>query len=179
MPKIEVRPAISSDIPNLIALDHSYTTDTTWQMELLQEDNAIEIGFHETRLPRSARVDYPRSPALLADEWTTHDGLLVATTKDELLGYVCLGLNNAPSTSWISDIVVARSMRRQGVGSVLVLAAQAWGIQHRTKSIVLEMQPKNYPAIEFAKKLGFIFCGYNDRFYANRDIALFFARSLR
>jgi ribosomal protein S18 acetylase RimI-like enzyme len=45
--------------------------------------------------------------------------------------------------------------------------------------MVLEMQPKNYPAIQLAQKLGFDFCGYNDRYYANRDIALFFAKGLR
>jgi hypothetical protein len=30
-----------------------------------------------------------------------------------------------------------------------------------------------------AQKLGFEFCGYNDRYFANRDIGLFFAKSLR
>jgi GNAT superfamily N-acetyltransferase len=179
MPKIEVRPAISSDIPILISLDHIYTSAYTWQMEILQEENAIEIGFRETRLPRSVRIDYPRSPAHLADDWTKYDGLLVASNKDEVVGYIGLNLNTAPSTTWISDVVVAHSLRHQGVGSVLVLAAQAWGLQHHAMRIVLEMQPKNYPAIQFAKKLGFNFCGYNDCYYANHDIALFFARSLR
>jgi hypothetical protein len=41
------------------------------------------------------------------------------------------------------------------------------------------MQPKNYPAICLAQKLGFDLCGYNDRYFANQDIALFFAKNLR
>jgi hypothetical protein len=30
-----------------------------------------------------------------------------------------------------------------------------------------------------AQKLGFDLCGYNDRYYPNHDIALFFAKSIR
>jgi RimJ/RimL family protein N-acetyltransferase len=41
------------------------------------------------------------------------------------------------------------------------------------------MQPKNYPAIQLALKLGFELCGFNDRYYANHEIGIFFAKSLR
>jgi hypothetical protein len=30
-----------------------------------------------------------------------------------------------------------------------------------------------------AQKLGFNFCGYQDPYYTNRDIALFFSKSVR
>jgi RimJ/RimL family protein N-acetyltransferase len=36
------------------------------------------------------------------------------------------------------------------------------------------MQSKNYPAIALARKLGFSYSGYSDRYYADQDIALFF-----
>jgi GNAT superfamily N-acetyltransferase len=87
--------------------------------------------------------------------------------------------NIAPATNWITDLVVMRRMRRQGVGSALVLAAQEWARQFYPYRMVLEMQPKNYPAICMAKKIGFEYCGYNDRYYLNHDIALFFSGSVR
>ena len=52
----------------------------------------------------------------------------------------------------------------------------AWMEQHNKGQLVLEMQSKNYPAICLAIKLGFEFCGYNDRYYQNQDIVLFFAK---
>jgi ribosomal protein S18 acetylase RimI-like enzyme len=76
-------------------------------------------------------------------------------------------------------LAVLRRFQRNGIGSTLVLAAQEWAFQNQTRRIVLEMQHKNYAAIQLAKKLGFDFCGYNDRYYANHDIGLFFAKSLR
>ena len=41
--------------------------------------------------------------------------------------------------------------------------------------MMLALQSKNDPAIEFCTQLGLGFCGYSDRYFANRDIALFFA----
>jgi GNAT superfamily N-acetyltransferase len=95
------------------------------------------------------------------------------------VGYISMTLDMAPVTAWATDLVVLRRLRRQGIGSALVLAAQEWGGDRDCRRLVLEMQPKNHPAIQMAHKLGFDFCGYNDRFYANHDIGLFFAKALR
>lgn len=178
MPEIEIRPAISTDIRALMAIDHGYTSDFVWQMEIQAEDSAISVNFREVRLPRSVRVEYPRSPQTLAEEWTARAGLLVALLEEEAVGYAALMLNIAPLTAWMTDLVVKRRVRRQGIGSLLVLAAQEWGLQHDCRQLVLEMQTKNYPAIHLAQKLGFDFCGYNDRYYANHDIGLFFSKAL-
>ena len=36
------------------------------------------------------------------------------------------------------------------------------------------VQSKNFPAISFLQKHGFKFSGYNERYYRNQDIALYF-----
>ena len=179
MPEIEIRPAISADIPALIAIDHRYTSDNVWQMEIQQDESQIAISFREVRLPRSVRVDYPRSPGELADTWTQRSGLLVALFEGEPIGYASLMLELAPLTTWMTDLAVARRLRRQGIASALVLAAQEWATQHDSHYLVLEMQPKNVPALKLVQKLGFDFCGYNDRYYKNHDIGLFFAKAVR
>ncbi len=176
MPEIQIRPAAEADIPALVALDHNYSSDFVWQMEIQIDEGQVGVSFREIRLPRSVRVEYPRKPSLLADEWSQHDGLVVATIEEEPVGYIGLRLNIAPLTTWATDLVVLRRLRRQGIGSALVLAAQEWAEQHGSRRMVLEMQPKNYPAIHLARKLGFEFCGYNDRYFANHDIGLFFGK---
>ncbi len=179
MPEIQIRPAAETDIPKLVTLDHDYISDYVWQMDILTEEGQIGVSFRQVRLPRSVRVEYPRHPKKLIDDWEERQVLLVACMESEPVGYLSAMRNIAPATTWVTDLVVVRRMRRQGIGSALVLAAQEWSRHTRTYRIVLEMQPKNYPAISLAQKLGFDFCGYNDRYYANHDIALFFARSLR
>ena len=179
MPEIEIRPAVAQDIPSLVAIDHSYTTDHVWQMEIQSEEGVTGISFREIRLPRSVRVEYPHRIDTLADEWTQRAGLLVALLEDEPVGYISLMLNVAPLTAWVRDLAVVRRLHRQGIGSTLVLAGQELGSNLGCRRMVLEMQPKNYALIHLARKLGFDFCGYNDRYYTNHDIGLFFAKSIR
>lgn len=177
MPEIHIQPAVAENIPFLVALDHTYISDYVWQMEIQQaEEGQTAVYFREARLPRSVRVEYPRNPRNLLEDWAGRDALWVALLADEPIGYLSLNLSLAALTAWVTDLVVKRRLRRQGIGSALVLAAQEWALQHDCRHLVLEMQPKNYPAIHLAQKLGFEFCGYNDRYYANHDIGLFFAK---
>jgi len=185
MPEIEIRPANSSDIPALIALDHHYTSDHVWQMEVSYghgegptSESIRTISFRQVRLPRSVRVEYPRSPRHLADEWTQRAGLLVAVLEERPVGYISLMLNIAPLTAWATDLVVDRPVRRKGIGSGLLLAALEWAVHMESQHLILETQPKNYPTIQLALKLGFELCGFNDRYYAQHEIGIFFGKSL-
>jgi ribosomal protein S18 acetylase RimI-like enzyme len=180
MPEIKIRPAIETDIPTLISMDHSYVTDYVWQMDAFQQDEEVAaVRFRSMRLPRSASVSYPRSPEELRADWMTRPIVLVAELDSLPVGYVSVSNSQAPRTAWITDLAVARRVRRQGIGAALVLAVETWAAQHGATRLVLEMQPKNYPAICLAEKLGFSFSGYSDRYFVNQDIAIFFARTVR
>lgn len=180
MPEIEVRPAIASDIPTLIALDHHYTSDHVWQMQFKQdrESGQINANFRQVRLPRSVRVEYPRSPRGLADDWTHRSGLLVALLENTPIGYASLMINMPTHTAWVTDLVINRRLRRQGIGSALTLAALEWALHMDCRRLVLEMQNKNHPAIMMAFKLGFEFCGYKDRYFPNYETGIFFDRTV-
>jgi len=180
MPEIEIRPAIAEDIPSLVQFDHDSVSDYVWQMDIRHsEEGEIFVNFRQVRLPRSVKVDYPRPVHALAEDWMDRSGLLVAVHQGKAVGYVSLSTNLAPFTASVTDLVVVRRLRRQGIASALLLAAQEWARQRGCTRLMLEMQLKNFPAICLAKKLGFDFSGYNDRYYPNQDIALFFAKSLR
>jgi GNAT superfamily N-acetyltransferase len=82
-----------------------------------------------------------------------------------------------PITTWVLDLAVQPSIRRQGIGTALVLAALEWtGAQTKSQRMILGMQTKNYPAINLALRMGFDYCGYIDHYYPNRDIAIFFTK---
>ena len=185
MPEIEIRPPTSADIPKLVEIDHDYVSDHVWQMEVQREtgqkpsDLRVEIIFRQLKLPRPVRVDYPRSPTELANNWKDRSCILVAAMQGQVVGYASVMLTIAPHTGWITDLAVNRRLRRQGIGSTLVLAGQEWAQQKRCLRMVMEMQPKNYPAICLVQKLGYDLCGYNDHYFPNHDIALFFSKSLR
>ena len=39
MPKIQIRPAVETDIPILVTLEHDYVSDDVWQMEIRQDED--------------------------------------------------------------------------------------------------------------------------------------------
>ena len=179
MSSFEIRPVVTSDLSRLVALDHSSSSDYVWQLDLRREPNQVTVIFREVRLPRSVEVKYPRNPLALADTWKQHDAILVAAQADEPVGYICLKEYPASTTAWITDLEVAPQWRRRGAGSALLAAGQAWAAERQARRLVLEVISKNEAAIRLAQKFGFEFCGYNDQYYPNQDVALFFGRALK
>jgi GNAT superfamily N-acetyltransferase len=179
MPEIEIRPAGLSDIQAMLEIDHSYQTSYVWQMDRFLEKGIINVHFRETRLPRPVRVDYPNPVEKLVSEFSQSVGLLAATFEDLPVGYLQMKENASTSTAWVQNMAVVEELRHKGIGTALIMAGQNWAVQHGLRRMVIEMQSKNYPAIQLANKLGYEFSGYNDHYYENRDIALFFSTFLR
>ena len=178
MPEIEIRPAISSDLPSLIKLDHSVDSTHVWQMDSNLELDQIEVRFREIRLPRSVRLGYPRNPSDLADTWTRKNLFLVAVLQGQPVAYLTIEITQS-QTARVSDLVVCEQMRKQGIATALLVAARDWASQRNIKRMVLEMQAKNHAAIQLARKLGYEFCGFSDDYFANHDIAVFFIAILK
>jgi ribosomal protein S18 acetylase RimI-like enzyme len=179
MPEIEIRPVKNTDVPALLALKHNYSSNYAWQMELNIGDDEVSVSFRQVRLPRTVEVEYPRSPEALVEDWSKHSGLLVALLEGKAIGYARLVQDYFPFSVLMTDLIVNKAQRRHGIGSALVLAAQEWAsTRPGIRRLILEMQPKNFPAISLANKLGFEFCGYNDHYYRNQDTAIFFDKWL-
>ena len=72
-----------------------------------------------------------------------------------------------------------REYRRQQIGTMLIRQARQWAKEQGLQGLLLEATTKNYPALCLYEKLGFQFCGFNDHYYENQDIALFFVQVIR
>jgi GNAT superfamily N-acetyltransferase len=177
MPQIEIRPTLEGDILVLQQIDPSYRTSRVWQMERQIIQDQITVRFNQIKLPRTLSVGYPRQPDLTVG---FQDGraTLAALTRGVVMGYICLQASTVTDTAWITDVVVRDDLRRQGVGSGLVLAGHDWAASQGLRRMVIEMQSKNFPAVEMAIKLGYEFNGYHDSYFENHDIALFYGRFL-
>ena len=175
---MRVRPARPRDLKLCAALDHSYTTDRVWQMEVRDEGGVVTSIFREAYLPREIQVDYPRQDQSLLAGWKRRDGFMVAVEEGVVHGYVALTAQDEHGIAWVGDLVVDRAWRRQGVGTMLLQAAVQWGRENDFCRLVAEVPTKNYPAIRFCQSRGLVFCGYSDRYWLNSDIALFFGESL-
>ncbi|MDO8752413.1 MAG: GNAT family N-acetyltransferase [Anaerolineales bacterium] len=179
MPEIQLRPTVATDLSRLMGFDHSISSDSVWQLELRREAGLVMTTFREVRLPRSVKVTYPHDPFALADDWVRKSMMFTAYIGMDPVGYICLLERGVVSVVSITDLVVAVAHRRQGVASALLAAGQEWAASRSHRRIIMEMQSKNLPAIRLAQKFGYEFCGYNDHYYLNQDVALFFAKVLK
>ncbi len=174
-----VRMAELADLNNCYDLDGSFTTDYVWQMQAHEVERSLEVRFDTVRLPRPMKVNYPRHPDELLPNWRRGECFLVATDdQGQLAGFLDMAAQAWNGTGWIRNLIVHRRCRRQGVAAALLRAARHWSLDNDLNKMLLETQTKNYPAIRFAQKHGFVFCGYNDRYFSNGDIAIFFSLTL-
>lgn len=160
------------------SLDHSSLTEFVWQVDMREEGDEMALRLRTVRLPRSMQIDYPRDRASLLTSWERRDCFLVAAADDVILGYINLRRDTVPARGWIHDLVVSRPFRRRRIGSALLEQAGRWAALHEIAHLTFEVQTKNYPGIQFTKAKGYVFCGFNEHYYANQDIAVFFGKNV-
>jgi GNAT superfamily N-acetyltransferase len=97
----------------------------------------------------------------------------------EVCGYVALTAQPEHGLAWIGDLVVQPSRRRRGIGTTLLKAGAHWGREQNLARLMIEVQTKSYPAINFCQACGLSFSGYNDHYWPSEDIAVFFTGKLR
>lgn len=179
MAEILIRQAVSPDIEVLSRFDHTVRTECVWQMTQSADVDKISTAFNENHLPREMRLTYPRSPETLIDRWKNYSSVLLACIDTVPVGYITFTATFAPDMLWVKDLVVDELWRRKSVATTLIQAANSWGSARQFSRISIEMSSKNYPAISLVKKCGFEFSGYDDNFFNNNDIALFFSRFIK
>ena len=179
MPGTLIRPTVASDLPRLMGFDHSVSSESVWQLEYRREIGQVTASFREVRLPRSIAVAYPHDPFALADQWTRKSMMYTALIKQEPVGYIGLFERGTDPVVYVTDLAVNLAYRRQGIGNSLLGAAQDWASGRSHRRIIFEMPSKNLPAIRLSQKMGYEFCGYNDQYYVNQDVALFFGKILK
>lgn len=179
MAEVMIRAAVSPDFSILSRFRHSVETQTVWQMDQELNEGMVNVVFREMKLPRLMKLSYPRSSIDLQERWKELSVVLVSCVDNAPVGYISSSSIQTTSNVWIKDLVVHERWRRQGIATSLIKAMADWGEERGLKRITLEMSSKNYPTIRLAKKIGFEFCGYNDYYYENNDIAIFFARLIR
>lgn len=175
-----IRDGLESDIPACLQLDHHYETDLVWQMTVDEKPGHWQIGFLNQHLPRTLETQYLANAERLRLTLPTDHCFLVAVTRDthDPLGYLSMRNDPVYGIARIHDLVVSLPYRRQRIGTRLLTIARQWAKEHGLTKLMIEAATQNFPGIVFAQQSGFRFCGYNDHYFPNQDIAVFFSQSL-
>jgi GNAT superfamily N-acetyltransferase len=180
-----IRDALNADITACMGLDHHYETEHVWQMTLQSDSAGWQVRFRTEKLPRRIEVTYPMDEKRLRLALPADSCFIVATGHDgggeaaqHVLGYLTMRYDPVHNNATIQDLVVDRPLRRYKVGSRLLNVARQWALEKQAWQLLIETQTTNYPGIQFCQINGLQFCGFNDRYYPNQDIAVFFHQTL-
>jgi len=88
-----------------------------------------------------------------------------------LIGRLSLMRDSHPASGHVADlgVMVAETHRRSGIGTALLLAAEAWAREARVRKLELHVFPHNGPAIALYEKLGYEREGLRRCHYARSD----------
>jgi len=178
MDGLKIRKGVRPDIEVIKTFDHTMKTSYVWQMQQNDDNGEIVTKFIQTQLPREMRVIYPYSPETLDTKWGEFSSIFIGCIDQVPVGYTTINSYFSPDLVWVKDLVVDEIWRRNGIAMQLIEASITWAKERNINRLVLEMSSKNYPAISLAKKLKFEYSGFNDNYFNNRDIALFFTRDV-
>lgn len=176
---MNIRPAQARDLDACLALDESFETEYVWQMETGRANDAVQLVFRTSRLPRAMRVTVNGARDTVAEHLEMGECVLVAEDYPRIGGFMDTTIEPSQHIAWIQALVVAPDLRRQGIGTQLLRETMEWARAKKLRSLMASISTKNFPASTFLQQHGFAFCGFNDRYYHNHDIALFFACNLR
>lgn len=177
-----IRDALETDLDACLSLDASYSTDYVWKMNVNAEADSWNVRFQRERLPRTVEHTYPADADQLQFALHSDMGFLVAADKENpelILGYLIVAYDALHSIGRVQGLLVSRLYRQLGIGTRLLGVTRKWAAEQGASQLVIETRTKNYPAIVFLQNRGFTFCGFNDQYYRDQDIALFFGQGLR
>lgn len=100
----------------------------------------------------------------------------VAKLENNILGFA--GIWKSVDDVHITDIVVKKSNRQNGIGSKLLEKLIQTAKMQNFKSITLEVNEYNLPAINLYLKYGFKNVGFRKKYYGNKDNAIIMTKEL-
>jgi GNAT superfamily N-acetyltransferase len=174
-----VRAVRDEDWEKCLGIDTAYETDYAWQMDEIHSGGEWRISFREIHLPRTLRIQPAISNDNLLKSWQYRDQFWVALEHREVIGYLGLAIDQVRYQARITDIVVTSEYRRMGTASAMLARATEWCLRQHIHQLILVCPLKAHPAISFAQKHHFAFCGFQDNYWQGQEVALFFRQRVR
>ncbi len=186
---IAIRPLTRFDKADLDRIMPGYASRERYDVHVTESEDGRRVGFELERVA----LDTP----FVKDWLNDHDPETLASYArfaesglsrgaydgDRLVALALADVQGWNRTLWIWEFGVAEPYRRQGIGLRLMEAMVEVARQQRLRSVGLETQSSNLPAIRFYRRAGFDFDGVRLAFYSNDDVergevALFMRRKI-
>lgn len=179
MAEIEIRMASMADIPLITKIDLDFESNYVWKSQMIDDLDSYTIVFQNIKLPKTVHVPFQGGGEEAIEKMVKRQEVIVAQYDNQVAGFVRLEQDENTNRILLKTGGVKPDYRRKGIGSALLKMIQENAVKVGIPRLVCTVQAKNDPAIHFLLSKGFQFCGYQDFYFQNMEIALFFAKNIR
>lgn len=183
---IEIRPLTSISVDEVHEIGGGYTSPARYTVHKTESYEHTVITLELTPLDnpyvkhweRSNEEEHGRYQHYAAEGYS-----LGAYDGDRLVGFALTEPRRWNRTLWVWEFSVTEKYRRKGIGRQLMDGLVEKAHQSDFRSIGLETQSTNLPAITFYRSVGFEIDGLDLSYYTNTDardgeVAIFMKRGL-
>lgn len=152
--------------------EHLYDFDTSFSTEYFYRITVNKMSVDITE----EKLDFPFEKTYLSDsvrkDIDEADYAAVAEIDEIIVGFATAKYEDWNNRAVLTGIFVAAESKGQGVGRALVDAAIHYAKLKSARCLFVETQNVNYPAIQFYRKIGFEFCGFDTSLYNPADVSI-------
>lgn len=179
MAEIEIGAATLEEYPQIAQMDLSFESDYVWKTQMLEGLDSFESSFQRIRLPKTIHVSFQAYSPSNLEYMISQREILSVRYEEHVIGYIRLEQDEAVNRLILKTGGIMPEYRNKGVGSVLLERVTEIARHNSIRSLVAMVQAKNDPAIRFLLARGFVFSGYQEFFFRNMEIGLFFSKNVR
>ena len=178
MAKMQITKGHTDDWPSLYSMDASSNSDYSYKVEISRSSDRYGIDLSRFRLPRTMGLSYPKDKATLLNQLSAAEVVLVGKIQNEAIAFACLDGKAYLDTVQVTDLVVMGNARLNGIGTILLVAAEKWALERKLHRLFMAIPLRNDPMISLARKLGYSFCGFMASYFLTGEDALFYEKRI-
>lgn len=148
-------------------LDFFYISEFYYDIQKSYHEESINFKFMKKHF--STPIE-KRFKTILMEEHLNDPFLYGVFYKEKVIAYLEMVYEKWNNRMRITNILVEHDFRNKGIGKLLMDKAYEVSKNHGARSIILETQSCNFPAISFYKALGFRIIGFDLLAYSNEDL---------
>lgn len=179
MAEIEIALANMGEYPILSQIDLSFESDYVWRSQMVDDLNSYSISFQKIKLPKTIKIPFQALNQDALENMVKRKEILSIRYEQTIVGFMRLERDESVNHLILKTGGLRPEYRHKGIGTALLTRMQDIAIQNRIHYIVGMLQAKNDPAIRFMLSRGFQFCGFQEFFFPNMEIGLFFSKNVR
>ncbi|WP_339252712.1 GNAT family N-acetyltransferase [Sporosarcina sp. FSL W8-0480] len=164
---LTVHQIYQSDYPTGKKVFYKYTSEKYYNIQIDKNANGWNFSLTEERFAFPFEKEIQEE---IFEPYKEGSEYYLAKLHDEEAAIMVIQQMEWNNTLLIHDIYVEDRFKKKGIGRSLLDVAKKRATELGVRSIMLETQTSNYPAIQFYLKNGFELIGFNTISYSNEDV---------